>query len=148
MSIKQVIAAVAAFVCLSGISVTASADDHGYTEGPVVNVSRIRTVDGRFDDYMKYIGTVWKASQEAGIKAGFVVSYQVQAVEARTLDDPDLLLVVTYKNWAALDGAMDKNDAITKQVEGSLAAATAAQLDRAKIRTVIGSTTMQVLQLK
>jgi hypothetical protein len=29
-----------------------------------------------------------------------------------------------------------------------MAAATAAQIDRAKIRTVIGSTTMQVLQLK
>lgn len=148
MSMKQLVAAVAAFVCLSGLSVTASADDHAYTEGPVVNVSRIRTVDGRFDDYLKYIGNVWKAEQEAGIKAGFVVSYQVLSVEARTLDDPDLLLVVTYKNWAALDGALAKNDAITKQVEGSLAASTAAQIDRAKIRTVLGSTTMQVLQLK
>ena len=148
MSMKQVIAAVAAFVCLSGLSVTARADDHAYTEGPVVNVSRIRTVDGRFDDYMKFVSTTWKQEQEAGIKAGFIVSYQVMSVEARTLDDPDLLLVVTYKNWAALDGALAKSDAISKQVEGSVAAATASQIDRAKIRTVLGSTTMQVLQLK
>ena len=148
MSMKQLLAAVAAFACLSGLSVTASADDHAYTEGPVVNVARIRTVDGRFDDYMKFVSTTWKQEQEAGIKAGFIVSYQVLSVEPRTLDDPDLLLVVTYKNWAALDGALAKNDAISKQVEGSVAAATASQIDRAKIRTVLGSTTMQVLQLK
>ena len=31
-------------------SVAAVADDHAYTEGPVVNVSSIRTVNGKFDD--------------------------------------------------------------------------------------------------
>jgi hypothetical protein len=55
---------------------------------------------------------------------------------------------VTYKNWAALDGAIEKGDAIAKQIEGSVAAASQAQFDRAKIRTVLGSTTMQVLALK
>jgi hypothetical protein len=148
MSIKHRFAAYAAFALLASTSITALADDHGYTEGEVVNVSRIKTVDGRFDDYMKWLDTTWKAEQEAAKKAGYIVSYQVVACEARGPDDPDLLLIVTYKNWAALDGAIAKGDEIAKQIEGSVAAANASQVDRAKIRRILGSETVQVLNLK
>jgi hypothetical protein len=128
--------------------VTALADDHAFTEGPVVNVARIRTVDGKFDEYMKWIDTTWKQEQELAKKAGDVLSYQVLSVEPRTPEDPDLLLVVTFKNWAALDGAIAKGDAIAKQIEGSVQAASQSQTGRAKIRTVLGSSTMQQLILK
>jgi hypothetical protein len=148
MSLKNQLAACAALVCLAFTSVSALADDHAYTEGQVVNVSSIRTVDGKFDDYMKWLDTTWKAEQEAAKAAGYLVSYQVIAVEPRGPDDADLLLVLTYKNWAALDGALAKADAIAKQFEGSVAAASQAQSDRAKIRRVLGSSTMQVLDLK
>ena len=56
--------------------------------------------------------------------------------------------MVTYKNWAALDGALAKNDATVKQVEGSVAAANQSEFDRAKLRRILGSSTMQVLDLK
>jgi hypothetical protein len=148
MSFKTSLAAYAAFAVLAGTSVPAVADDHAYTEGPVVNIARIRTVDGRFDDYLKWVATVWKQEQEIAKKAGDVLSYQVLSVEPRTLEDPDLLLIVTYKNWAALDGSLAKADAIAKQTEGSVAAAAQSQVDRAKIRTVLGSATMQQLTLK
>jgi hypothetical protein len=148
MSVKYRLAAYAAFATLACTSFTALADDHAYTEGPVVNVSRIRTVDGKFDDYMKWLDTTWKQEQEAAKKAGYILSYEVVGVEPREPDDPDLLLRITYRNWAALDGALAKGDAIAKEFEGSVAAANQAQADRAKIRTVLGSATMQVLQLK
>jgi hypothetical protein len=148
MSTKRQFAAFATFAVLAFASVSAVADDHAYSEGPVVNVSRIRTVDGKFDDYMKWLDTTWKAEQEAGKKAGDVIGYEVLTVEPRTPDDPDLLLVVRYKNWAALDGALAKGDVISKQFEGSVAAANQAQADRAKIRRVLGSATAQVLNLK
>jgi hypothetical protein len=140
--------AYAAYALLLCSSVVAIADDHAYTEGAVVNVIRIRTVDGKFDDYMKYLDTTWKREQEAAKKAGNIISYQVLTVEARAPDDPDVLLVLTYKNWGALDGALAKGDAIAKQIEGSLPASNQAQSDRAKIRRVLGSSTMQVLELK
>jgi hypothetical protein len=148
MSIKTSFAACAMYAALALTSVSAFADDHAYTEGPVVNVARIRTVDGKFDEYMKWIDTVWKQEQELAKKAGDVLSYEVLSVEPRTLEDPDLLLVVRYKNWAALDGGLAKADSIAKQTEGSVAAASQSQVERAKIRTVLGSSTMQVLVLK
>jgi len=148
MSLKNQFAAFAAFSCLTFTSFSALADDHAFTEGAVVNVSSIRTVDGKFDDYMKWLDTTWKAQNEAAKKAGDLVSYQVISVQPRGPDDPDLYLVLTYKNWAALDGALAKGDALSKQFEGSVTAANQAQSDRAKIRRVLGSSTMQVLDLK
>ena len=148
MSMKFRVAAYAAFAGLAFTSLAAVADDHAYSEGPVVNVSRIRTVDGKFDDYMKWLDTTWKQEEEAAKKAGYIVGYQVATLEAPGPDDPDVLLMITYKNWAALDGAIAKGDAIAKQVEGSVAAANQAQADRAKIRRVLGTYTMQVMQLK
>jgi hypothetical protein len=148
MSLKHQLAASAAFVCLAFTSGSAFADDHAYTEGPVVNVSSIRTVDGKFDEYMRFVDTKWKQEQEAAKTAGDVLSYQVLAVEPRTPDDPDLLLVITFKNWAALDGSLAKGDAIAKLVDGSVAAANKNSVDRASIRRVLGSSTMQVLNLK
>jgi hypothetical protein len=148
MSIKNKFAAIAALAGLACMSVSANADDHSYTEGSVVNVARIRTVDGHFDDYLKWLDTTWKQMQEAAKKAGYITSYEVITVEPRGPDDPDILLVITSKNWAARDGGIAKGDAISKQIEGSVAAANQSEADRAKIRRVLGTTTMQILDLK
>ena len=148
MLFSRQIAASAALVCLAFTGSSAFADEHPYSEGQVVNVSSIRTLDGHFDDYMKWVATKWKQEQEAAKKAGDVVSYQVLTVEPRTPDDPDIFLVIYFKNWAALDGSIAKGDAIAKATEGSVAAANKAQGDRASIRRILGSQTMQVLNLK
>ena len=148
MSNKLRIAACAAVATFAFSATAALADDHAFTEGPVVNVASIRTVDGKFDEYMKWLDTTWKAQQEASKKAGYILSYQVLAVEPRGPDDPDLYLLTTYKNWAALDGATAKGDEIAKLVEGSVAASNQAQFERSKIRRVLGSRTTQELVLK
>jgi hypothetical protein len=148
LNIKRQIAACAAFVGLAVTSVAALADDHPFTQGTVVNVAAIRTEYGKFDAYMKYLDTTWKAEQEAAKKAGYIISYRVVTVEARGENDPDIYLVINYKNWAAFDGATAKGDAIAKQVEGTLAASDQSAVDRAKIRRVLGSWTGQELDLK
>jgi hypothetical protein len=148
LDIKRRIAACAAFVGLAVTSVAALADDHAFTEGTVINVAAIRTEYGKFDAYMKYLDTTWKAEQEAAKKAGYIISYRVVSVEARGENDPDIYLVINYKNWAALDGATARGDAITKQVEGTLTASDQSAVDRAKMRRVLGSWTGQELDLK
>jgi len=141
--------------CLSGallfcgaLSTASYADGTHYSDGPVVNVAAIRTVDGHFDDYMKWLATTWKKQSEAGKKAGLILSYRVLLVEPRGPNDPDVYLVTEFKNWAALDGLGGKFDAVSTQIEGSLEKANQSQSDRAKIRTVLGSQTMQTAELK
>ena len=126
----------------------AYADGKYYNDGPVLNVAAIRTVDGHFDDYMQWLATTWKKQEEAAKKAGLITRYQVLVVEARDPNDPDIYLVTEFKNWAALDGLGGKLDSVSSQVEGSVEKANQAERDRAKIRTVLGSQTMQVAELK
>jgi hypothetical protein len=148
MTIKNHVAVLSALVALTFMGAAALADEHPYTEGQVVNVSAIRTENGKFDEYMKFVDTTWKASQEAAKKAGYVTGYKVISVEPRGENDPDLYLVIYFKNWAALDGATAKADAIANQVEGSVAAAIKGTVDRSKIRRILGSWTGQQLDLK
>jgi hypothetical protein len=145
-TIRFIACAATAGLALS--SMAAVAEDHAYTEGPVVNVTAVRTEPGKFDAYVSYLDTVWKASQEAAKKMGDVVSYRVVTVEPRGENDPDLYLVVTYKNWATQDGATAKADALAKMTEGSVDAANKSMIDRGKIRRILGSWTGQELDLK
>jgi hypothetical protein len=141
-------AAVPALAALACVSITALAQDHAYSEGPIINVSYIRTVDGKFDEYMQWLDTTWKREQEAAKRAGYITDYHVLLANPRGPDDPDVLLVITYPNWAALDGGLAKGDAIAKQIEGSVEASNQSEFDRGKIRRVLGSDTMQEAHLK
>jgi hypothetical protein len=97
---------------------------------------------------MHWLATSYKKQQEAAKKAGLISSYRVIVVEARGPNDPDILLVTEYKNWAALDNLGGKFDKVSAELEGSTEAAAKSQADRAKIRTVLGSRTQQEAILK
>jgi hypothetical protein len=129
-------------------SSAAYSDGRNWNDGPVINVASIRTVDGHFDEYMKWLATTWKQEQEAAKKAGLIMGYRVIVVEARSPGDPDVLLITEFKNWAALDGLGGKLDALAAKMEGSVEKAAQAQADRARIRTILGSRTQQEAILK
>ena len=138
----------AALLVLAAFTSAAYADGRNFNDGPVVNVAAIRTVDGKFDDYMAWLATTWKKYQEAGKKAGLIISYRVLVAQPRSPHDPDIYLVTEYKNWAALDGLGGKSNALSSQVEGSIEKANETQYERSKIRTILGSETMQTAELK
>jgi hypothetical protein len=137
-----------ALLSLTALATIAQADGRDWNDGPVVNVAAIRTVDGHFDEYMHWLATTYKRQQETAKAAGLITSYRVMVVEARTAQDPDIYLVTEYKNWAALDRLGGKFDQVSTQVEGSVDKAAQSQVDRAKIRTVLGSRTQQEALLK
>jgi len=135
-------------VILGLIGSASWADERQYTEGDVVSIESIRTIYGHFDEYLKFLAGNWKQEMEAAKAAGYIVSYEVLAAEPRGPDDPDLYLVVHYKNWAALDGMHDKMEALAQKIYGSTDAATQGAIERGKIRRTLGGQTMQVLKLK
>ena len=140
--------AMAALCALTSVTGLAFADGRDWNDGPVVNAAYIRTVDGHFDDYMHWLATTYKKQQEAAKAAGLILSYRVLLVEARNPQDPDVILVTEFKNWAALDNLGGKLDAVSAKIEGSVDAANKAEADRAKIRTVLGARTMHEAVLK
>jgi len=148
MRLIQGICGTAALVAASALTTPVYADGRDWNDGPVINVSSIRTVDGRFDDYMHWLATTYKKQQEAAKKGGLITSYRVIVIEPRGPNEPDILLVTEFKNWAALDHLGSKLDQISAQIEGSVEAAAKSEVDRAKIRTVLGSRTQQEALLK
>jgi hypothetical protein len=148
MRMDQRIAVIGLVLSAAIFSTTVYADGRNYNDGPVVEISSIRTVDGHFDDYMQWLATNWKKQEEAAKKAGLITKYQVLVAQPQGPNDPDIYLIVEYKNWAALDGLGGKFDAVTAQVEGSIEKANQSEVDRAKIRTVLGAKTVQVAELK
>ena len=148
MRLIQGICGTAALVAASALTTPVYADGRDWNDGPVINVSSIRTVDGHFDDYMHWLATTYKKQQEAAKKGGLITSYRVIVIEPRGPNEPDILLVTEFKNWAALDHLGSKLDQISAQIEGSVEAAAKSEVDRAKIRTVLGSRTQQEAILK
>ena len=148
MRLTRRLAAFAALPALAALTTSAWADGRDYSDGPVVNSAYIRTVDGHFDDYMHWLATTYKKQQEAAKAAGLIMNWRVLVVEARSPQDPDIILVTEYKNWAALDHLAGKMEQVSAQIEGSVDAANKSEADRAKIRTVLGSRTSQEAILK
>ena len=145
----HLVCAAAALLGVGSLSTSvALADGKDYSDGPVINVASIRTAEGHFDEYMHWLATGYKKQQEAAKKAGLITNYEVILIEPRGPNDPDVLLVTEYKNWAALDNLGGKLDKVSAEVEGSTEAAAKSDADRNKIRTVLGSRTEQVAILK
>jgi len=146
--ISRILCAAGAVVSFGSLTTLAHADGRDWNDGPVQNVSFIRTVDGHFDDYMHWLATTYKKQQEAAKAAGLITRYEVLVGQPHNPQDPDIILITEYKNWAALDHLSSKLDQVSAQVEGSVEAANKSEAERAKIRTVLGSDTVQVAVLK
>ena len=146
--ISRILCAAGAVLSVGSLATVAYADGRDYNDGPVQNVSFIRTVDGHFDDYMHWLATTYKKQQEAAKAAGLITGYTVLVGQPHSAQDPDIILITVYKNWAALDHLGSKFDQVLAKVEGSVDAANKSEADRAKIRTVLGSDTVQVAELK
>lgn len=126
----------------------AAADDVPYTDGPVTNVSYIRTKPGMFDAYMNWVATERRALMDGQVKAGLILGYRIYWTQPRTPQDPDIILTVTYKNMAAFDGLEDKVDAVAKNIWATRQKASEAEIKREDMRTVIGEQLIRELVLK
>ena len=134
-------------VALSLVAGVASAEDKAYKDGPVTSLSYIKVKPGRFDDYMKYLASDWKALNEASKKAGLITSFAVYSASARSPNEPDLILAITYANMAALDKT-DEFDAVASKVIGTDAKQNKGMIDRGAMRDVLGGEIVREVILK
>ncbi|GAC1417119.1 MAG: hypothetical protein NVSMB53_16110 [Gemmatimonadaceae bacterium] len=123
--------------------------NRAYREGPVTVVTYVRTKPGMFDRYMQYLSTSYKTDMEAEKAAGLVTDYGILRSEPRGPNDHDVVLTVTYKNWAALDNLADRVAPVANRVLQSTEEQRNQQFaDRSAIREIMGSRTYQALFLK
>ena len=144
---KSTLLLLAAILTIS-TSVTRAQEDHAYTQGPVTIVSFVRTEPGMFEEYLRYLSNTYKKLLETQKKQGVVTDYAVYQTLPRSPEDADLILTVTYKNMAALDGLQERTDPLIKETFGSLPKAASASADRDKLRKQLGSQMVRQLILK
>jgi L-rhamnose mutarotase len=145
---NRALGALLGLVAFGVLANAAVAADRPYTEGTVSVVSSIRTEPGMFATYMKYLSTTYKQLMEENKKAGNIVDYAIYQATPRGPTDPDLYLIVTYKNMAALDGLSDKMDVIQEKIIGSQEVRDQQMIARGKMRTQLGSQMLRQLILK
>ena len=138
----------AALMVAASLATSAAAQESSYTPGTVWEASRIDVMPGQFENYMDYLATTWKKIQEMGKKEGVVVSYRVLAVNNPRAGEPDLILLIEYKDYMTTA----QQEAMRKKVQAALAldnrTAAAGNAERMKMRESLGSTEYQELVLK
>ncbi len=148
MKLRYLAAIAVAALTMGAISPVFADDGKSYTEGPISEVTSIRTKPGMFDAYMKWLDTTGKQLREDEKKAGLIVDYAVYATRPRSAGDPDIYLVITYKNMAALDGLEDRVEPIMRKIWSTRDAANKANVDRESLREILGSQIIRQLNLK
>ena len=118
-----------------------------YEEGQVTVITYLKIEYGRFNDYAKWLTSTWKPTMEAKKKAGLIVDYKVFSVRPKSPDEPNVLLMLTYKNMAGLDKAAEE-EAVAEKVIGSAEVQDRARVERTEYRKVLGSELIRELILK
>ncbi len=90
-----------------------------YNEGPVWTLTMIKTKAGLADDYLKQITGIVKPVYEEEKKQKIILDYKILDGEASGPQDFNILILVEYPNWAALDNLRDKMDPIVEKVMGT-----------------------------
>ncbi|HVF36251.1 MAG TPA: hypothetical protein VND91_13090 [Candidatus Saccharimonadia bacterium] len=120
-----------------------------YTEGEVTQVASIKVTPGHLDQYTAYLASTWTKEQAALKEAGVITDYRIYLATPRRPDDPDIYLVTTYANMAALDGLDDRSDAVTAKALGSTREKDMKGMaDRNSYREIVGIELIRELKFK
>src|SRR5213596_2321861 len=119
-----------------------------YNEGPVWTLTMIKTKTGLADEYIKQITGTVKPVYDEEKKQKVILDYKILNGEASGPQDFNILILVEYPNWAALDNLRDKMDPIVEKIMGTEDQRRATAVKRLDIREILGTKTMREITLK
>ena len=127
----------------------AQADDRVYEDGGSVwTVSFIETKPGHFDDYIANLNQIWRRYLDAQKEDGDVLSYKMIPIAFPRDGEPNLMLMVEFKNWAAFDRGNEYFDELAERLQGGVDQATQSNIDREKLRSLRGGFAGQEITFK
>lgn len=141
-----------ALTALAGIALTfpaaAQEPDRVFDQGSIWSVSYIETKPGQFNAYIKDLSNVWRRYLDAQKKDGHVLSYRMLSVDSPRDGEPDLMLLIEYKDWASYGTGVEYFEKLAQQLQGSVEASQRASVNREALRTLRGSVTAQEIKFK
>jgi hypothetical protein len=145
---KYLILAASAALFTTWVATSSAQSDAPYTEGPVWEVTMVKTKYGMSDDYLKGLAKSFKGTLDEAKKQGLVMDYKILIGNAATPQDFDILLMVESKNMASFDNAREKFDPIARKIEGNVDQQRATAVKRLEIREIMGDKLMREVTLK
>jgi hypothetical protein len=145
--IKTIILSTCLAACLLSLNAHAQ-DERAYTEGPVTEADYLQVEYGHFEEYIDWLNSTWKPTMEAMKKAGLIIDYKVFRATPKSPDQPNIILMITFKNAAA---ALDKGvelEAVAKKVICSTECQNKARVARSEYRKLLGNEYIRELILK
>jgi len=128
---------------------TAQADERAYNDGGSVwTVSFIETKAGHFDDYIENLDNIWRRYLDEQKKDGDVLSYKMIPVSFPRDGEPNLMLMVEFKNWTAFDRGNEYFDKLAEELQGGVDQATESNIDREQLRSLRGGFVGQEITFK
>ncbi len=145
--LKSIFAGAAIMVAVTTVT-PVMAQEVSYKPGSVWEASRIDVLPGQLQNYMDYLATTWKKNQELAKAEGIVLDYHVLAVNNARQGEPDLVLIVEYKDYQTTAQQESFNKKINAMMAMDERKQAAANGERGKMRELMGSTEYQELILK
>ena len=137
-----------ALMVAAALTSPAMAQELPVKNGSVWVASRIDTLPGQMPAYLDYLATEWKKQNEFLKAEGVLLSYRVLRTNHARNGEPDLILLLEYKDTVS----NAQQEAINKKLEAAMRRdarqGAAGNLEREKIRSLMGSTEYQELVLK
>ena len=113
-------------------------DVRHYTDGPITEFDYIQVEYGHFEDYVDWLNSTWKPTMEAMKTAELIIDYKVVRATPKTPDQPNIILMITFKDGAAaLDKGVEQEE-VAKKVIGSTEFQNKAREGRNQYRKVLG----------
>jgi len=102
---KQALRLTLCLLVLSLLLLTTGVAQDQYTDGPVSRVTLVHILPGHFNAFMDDVKNNIKPLWEAEKSSGLIESYGIFLNQTKSgIDDWDIGFILTYKNFAALDG--------------------------------------------
>ena len=126
-------------LAMAAQSLNARAQDvRHYADGPVTELDYIQVEYGHFEEYVDWLNATWKPTMEAMKKAGLIIDFKVVRATPRAPDQPNIILMITFKDGAAaLDRGVEQEE-VAKKVIGSTEFQNKAREGRNQYRKVLG----------
>ena len=140
--------AVALIATFGSNIVSAQNHERGWENGHIVQVTNVHIKDGMFNAYINDLNNVWRKFLEEQMKDGSVIDYGMYSNPNSRKGEPDLILTVTYANWAAFDRGVEYFEDIGSKVLGSPEEMREAGIDRGELREIGSTMVLQEIKFK
>ncbi|AYJ86482.1 hypothetical protein D3Y57_11535 [Sphingomonas paeninsulae] len=133
----------------AAIAVTPAVAQRSNSEpGNYTSISMIKVLPGQFENYMDFLANQWKKQNEFAKKKGYLVSYHVLSAIDPRAGEPDLFLVMEFKDWPTTAESKRRQDEFVAMMKMDEHQMDAASAGRGPMRTQMGSMTLQEVLLK